>query len=244
MDKLFKLIAKVFSVFCFIFLINLSYGQKVEILQKSALKNLPEGKKYAFIEPSTDTSKMEFVATLQAKDKNRKSNIESLYFAIREQANKLGANCYKVNFFKRDSLKNEAVLVLDSYVASDTLLSQNTANHEKNVVFIFAGERDDDKSTSFSINGESKEIKSGTYYKIILKEDEQVKVSKGGFAGAAMWLNWEKAKAPAFYSLSGFGLAGLNLQPAGGIAFNTGSINRISNISLGFLLTQLLKQGN
>ena len=59
-----------------------------------------------------------------------------------------------------------------------------------------------------------------------------------------MWLNWEKDKQPSFYTLSGFGLSDLAQQPANGIGFNTGKINRIGNISLGLLLTQLLKQGN
>ena len=133
---------------------------------------------------------------------------------------------------------------MDSYVASESLLNINTANHEMNVVFIFGGERDDDKTISFNVNNENEEIKSGTYYKIILKEGEEIKVSKGGFTGAAMWLNWEKDKQPSFYTLSGFGLSDLAQQPANGIGFNTGKINRIGNISLGLLLTQLLKQGN
>ena len=240
----FNYTSKLFLIFFIGFSVNKSYSQNVEVLQKSELKNLPEGKKYAFIEPTTDTSKIEFVATLFAKDKNRKSNIETLYFAIREQANKLGANCYKVKLFKRDTLKSETVLILDSYVASESLLNENTTNHEKNVVLIFGGEREDDKSISFSVNGERKEIKSGTYFKINLKEGEEVKVSKGGFMGASLWLHRENDKQPAFYSLSSFGLADFNQQPSNTISFNTGRINRISNISLGLLLKQLLKQGN
>lgn len=222
-----------------------AFSQKVEVLNKSDLKNLPEGKKYAFIEPSTDTSEIQFVATLLAKDKNRNSIIETLYFEIREQAKKLGANCFRIRTFARDTLNHETVLILDSYVAPENILNMNTANHEKNVVFIFGGESEDDKTISFKLNGETKEIKSGTYYKITLKEGEEVKVNKGGsVGGGTMWLNWEKDKQPAFYSLSGFGLSDWSQQPQNGISFNSGRINRIGNLSLGFLLTQLLKQGN
>ena len=233
----------ILTLVCLLF-VTVSFSQKIEVVQKSNLKNLPEGKKYAFIEPTTDTSKIEFVATILAKDKNRKSVIENMYFAIRDEANRMGANCYKIKTFTRDTLNSEAILILDSYVAPDSVLTQNTANHEKNVVFIFGNERDDASSIAFNINGETKEIKSGTYYKITLTEKEKIKVSKGGITGAAIWLNWEKDKQPAFYTLSGFGLSDFNQQPMNGIAFNTGSINRIGNISVGLLLTQLLKQGN
>ncbi len=238
-----KMAKVLLTLVCLLF-VTVSFSQKTEVVQKSDLENLPEGKKYAFIEPATDTSKIKFVATILAKDKNRKSVIENMYFAIREKANKMGANCYKIKTFTRDPLNSEAILILDSYVASDSVLTQNSANHEKNIVFIFGNERDDDNSITFNINGEKKEIKSGTYFKITLKEKEEVKVSKGGFTGAAMWLNWENDKQPAFYTLSGFGLSDFNQQPMNGISFNTGKINRIGNISVGLLLTQLLKQGN
>lgn len=238
MKKLFILLATISTLTV--------YSQNVEIVYQSNLKNLPEGKMYAFLEPGTDTSKVQFVATIRAKDKNRKSNIESLYFEIRKQANELGANCYRIKSFKRGGEKDETILVLDCYFASDSLLKINTANHEKNVVFIFGSEREDDDPVSFKLNGETIDIKAGTYYKIVLKEGVEVKVSKGGFSGAAMWLNWEKDKQPSFYALSGFGLNGAGFQPPGGIgvSFNTGRINRIGNISLGLLFTQLLKQGN
>jgi hypothetical protein len=227
------------------------FSQKVEILNKADVKNLAESKKFAFVEPATDTGQIQYVATFLAKDKNRKSVIETLYFAIREQATKVGANCYKIKSFARDTLKHESVLILDSYFATESLLNANRENYEKNVVFIFGAERDGEKTMSFNLNGETKEIKSGTYYKISLKEGEEIKVSKGGVVGGeSMRFNWEKDKQPAFYSLSGFGLSDwseqqrVNSFQGSAIAFNTGRINRIGNISLGLLLTQLLKQGN
>jgi hypothetical protein len=225
-------------------------SQHVKVINKAEIKNLPEGKKYAFIEPTTDTSQIQFVATIIGKDKNRKKNIESLYFEIRKAANKLGANCYKLRTFARDTLNHETVLILDSYYASEDILNQNTANHEYNVVFIFGEEREDEKTISFDLNGVSKEIKAGTYYKITLKEGEEIKVKKGGLIGDALSLSWEKDKQPSFYTLSGFGLSNFNMPPSYGnqmpvlgVGFKTGSINKIGNISLGLLLTQLLKQG-
>ncbi|HPH83094.1 MAG TPA: hypothetical protein PL185_10995 [Flavobacteriales bacterium] len=221
-----------------------SFSQSVEIIHKSENRNLPEGKIFAFIEPTTDTSQIKYVATILARDKNKKSNIEFLYFEIRKEATKIGANCFRVKSFERGGKRNEAILILDCYVANETTLKQNTKNHENNVVYIFGGERDDDKSTSFKINGVEIELRSGTYYKLSLKPDEEIRISKGGFTGSTITLNWEEGKELSFYSLSGLGLAAMEKQPMNGISFNTGSVNRMGNISLGLLLAYILKQAN
>jgi hypothetical protein len=220
------------------------YSQSVDILIKSEIKNLPESEVFTTLEPSTDTSQIKFLARIQAKDKNKKSNIEFLFFEIRKEATKIGANCFKIKSFERGVEKNETILVLDCYLLDESTINKNIENREKNVVYIFGKEREDDNSISFKINGVEKEIKSGTFYKIILKPNEKIKISKGGITGASVVLNWEKNKEPIFLSLSGFGLASLDKQPANGIGFTSGSINKIINNSFGLLLTKLLKQGN
>jgi len=220
------------------------YSQSVDILLKSEISNLPESEVFTTLEPITDTSEIKFVATISAKDKNKKSNIEFLFFEIRKEATKMGANCFKVKSFQRGGEKNETILILDCYFLDESTIKKNIENREKNVVYIFGREREDDNSTSFKINGVEKEIKSGTFYKIILKPNEKIKISKGGITGASVVLNWEKNKEPIFLSLSGFGLASLDKQPANGIGFTSGSIDRIINKSFGLLLTKLLKQGN
>lgn len=221
-----------------------SFSQRVDIINKADIKNLPTGKIFAFIEPTTDTSQIKFVATILACERNKKSNIENLYFKIREEATKLGANCYKLKSFERGGSNNEAILILECFVATEITLNQNTANHEKNVVFIFGNEREDDEAIFFKVNGETKEIKSGSYFKFTLEPDENLRISIGGFTGESIKLKWEKDKKPAFYSLSGLGISPVAQSTSIGIGVNTGRINLIKNISVGFLLTQLLKQGN
>lgn len=87
--KLTRIILLIF----FGFLMNIVYAQKLEVLQKLEIKNLPKAKKFAFIERDFDTTGIQYVATILAVDKNRKSIIEKLYFNIRERANEIGANC-------------------------------------------------------------------------------------------------------------------------------------------------------
>jgi hypothetical protein len=233
------------AVFLFLAMSNFTMlAQGVKVINSANLENLPKGVKFTFIEPSTDTSNFKYVATFQGKDRIRKSNIENLYFVIREKANKLGANCFRIMSFNIDEVKDEVILILDGYYATDSMLTVNRSNHEKNVVYIFGGEKENEKSISFQINGETKELKSGTYHKIVLSEGDAISVNKGGMTGTSMLLKFQNDSLPAFYTLSGFGLSSFEQQPTHGIAFKTGGINRISNISLGLLMTQLLQEGN
>jgi hypothetical protein len=220
-------------------------AQKVEILKKAEVGNLPEAKVFTFIEPTTDTSNIQFVATIAAKVNGKKQAIEFLYYEIRKKATKMGANCYRIKSFTRIPLNNQCELILDSYVTSDSVLNSMIDSHEKNVVFIFGYESENDKSVSVNVNGEKREIKAGHYLKFELKEGEELKLNKGGaIGGSTAWLVWEKDKQPQFYTLTGFGLSNITQQPANGISFHTGKISRIYNVSVGLLLINLLKQSD
>jgi len=218
------------------------YSQSVDIIKRSDLKKLPETEVFAIIEPTTDTSEIKYVATIQGRDKNKKSNIEFLYFEIRKTATKIGANCFKIKSFERGGDRNEAILILDCYVADEKTLKLNIENREKNVVYIFGNEREGDQSTSYKLNGKEKEIESGSFHKLVIDVNDKIIITKGGITGTSVTLKWENNKEPVFLTLTGFGLASMNRQPINGIAFNTGNVNSISNNNLGLLLTRLLKQ--
>jgi len=237
-----KLTGKQLVLICFLFFANNAWSQKVEVMNASG-KVYQEGKKFAFIEPVTDTKGYEFVGSVKATIRNKKSIISTLFFAIKEKANKLGANCYKVQSFSREDSLKDAVLILDCYVASDSLIDVNFNNHEKNVVFIFGEEKKDPTDTyRFNLNDEKKEITSGSYYRYDLREGEELKINKGGFTGASMWINWKKNKPAIFLTLSGFQVTDVGLGGGETVTtFSTGGLNQV-NISLGYLLTQLLIQ--
>lgn len=231
-----------------------TFSQSIIVTKKADKNNLPTSKKFIFIDSTIDISNTQFVATILAKDDYRNTTIESLYFEILKQANKLGANCYKLKTFSRDTLKfslnHKTVLTLDCYYASDSVLTANISKYEKNVVYVFGKEKKDDKTMTFKLNGETKSIKSGTYYKIVLEEGKEFKVNKGGpVGGATMWLHWKRDRQPSFYSLSSFGISGSNessfpqnngYNSGNIISFNTGRINPIADINLGLLLVQIL----
>src|SRR4030095_1115092 len=218
-------------LFLFLILTGLSgFSQGVTVIKKDGSLKLPEGKKYAFIEPTTDTSSLIFVATLRCRDRIRSSNIENMYFFLREKANNLGANCYILRHFKIDEINDEVNLILDSYFATDSLLALNSSNHEDNIVFLFGEEKENGKAIVYTINGVIKEIKGGTFHKIELREGEEIRINKGGSTGAIIALNWQPDKKPVFYSLSGFGI-NMTEQPVTmgynpKITFNSGAITK------------------
>jgi len=217
----------------------LSFSQ-TETLKKSNKEFSAPGNDFAFIEPNTDTTQLEFVATVRSIAK-KGSGISKAYFASLEQANKYGANCFKLNSYNKND-SGEVILTLDTYFGNDSILSTNFNNHEATAVFIFGDENANGNETySFKVNGDKKTIKSGTYYKQIIKPGEEIKINKGGITGMTVWFKYKEGRKATFLTLTGLGLGGPMPADIIGVAFNTGRLNPVEG-DLGCLLKNLLKQ--
>lgn len=220
---------------CTYFIVIIVFGQK-------------KGKEdiFSFIENASDTSSLKAIQSISIKG----HDLIALYGKIKKQAQEKGANCFKLNNFTREN-SGEMSLTLDTYCGSDTFLYSNHDNHETNTVYIISDGDFGDKTYSFSINGEKKIIKSGAYYKAIIKEGEKLKINKGGAFGSTVTLVWEENKFCKFFTTSGFGLAdrpyGMNPAPAYGggmgmsISFSNGKLSAM-DASIGFLMTKILTQ--
>ena len=79
------------------------------------------GNNFAFLEPGTDTGGLEFVTTVKANGINNAS-IQKFYFAILNEAQSYGANCFRLNSYSRNDSTNEITLILDTYFATDSIL--------------------------------------------------------------------------------------------------------------------------
>jgi hypothetical protein len=236
---------------CFVFLFLISSGaalsQDIRIINQGDGRELPVSTIFTFLEPIVNMGQVEFVATIEARIESKSGALEKLYSAIRKRAVGMGATCYKFNAFSRPDSIRETILVLDCYYAGETIMKFNAENQSLNTIFIFGNEAPGDKSITFHLNGEPKIISGGSYFKYELKDGEEVKINKGGFTGATVFIKWKTNQQPLFYTLSGFGLSGINIAPAGigaGGTFNTGRIHPITNSSMGILMTQILNQGN
>jgi len=142
-------------------------------------------------------------------------------------------------------------LTLDTYNGSDTFLMANHYNHETSTVYIISDGDFGNKTYTFNITGEKKIIKSGTYYKAILKPEEKLKINKGGAFGTTVILVWGENKFCKFFTTSGFGLSDIpfgmnpaptyNGGPGVGVSFSNGKLTPV-DASIGFLMTKILTQ--
>ena len=174
--------------------------------------------------------------------KKNKGGIQSLYFAIQTKAKSMGANAFQLQEFIRNDSTDEASLVLDTYYGTNDALRANAGQHDKNIIIIFGGEKSGEtEKFSFKVNSDKKTIRSGTFFRYSLKEDEEVKISAGGLTGSSMWFKWKENKPATFLTLSGFGVGGGN-APTGpaGVSSKTRQLNFV-DANLGYLLIQLLR---
>lgn len=219
----------------------LSFSQ-TEIIRKSDKQFSVPGNDFAFIEAATDTNTLEFVATFKAVVKIDEGT-QAAYFSIQEQAIKMGANSFRLNTHNRNDSTNTLKLILDTYYGSDSAKMINFGHHEETAVIIFGDEDPNgDKIHSLKVNGKKKEFKSGTYFKYVLKEGEEVKINKGGISGMTMWFNYKKGSKATHLTMTGLGLGGGPVPgDVVGIAVNTGRFRHVPG-DLGCLLKTILKQ--
>jgi hypothetical protein len=215
---------------------------QTETIRKSDRQFPIPGNDFAFIEPATDTTNLEFVATIKATGKANGS-VQDAYFTIREQATKTGANCFRLSSYTRNDSLHTVTLVLDTYFGNDSVLNANFGRHEESAVFVIGDDNPaEGKTYTFKVNGNKKTINSGTYFKQIIKEGETIKINKGGISGMTIWFKYTPGKKATFLTLTGVGLGG-GAVPGDivGVAVNTGRLHHIPG-DLGCLLKNILKQ--
>jgi hypothetical protein len=221
----------------------LTIAQNIEVINKSGFQPLEKVDHFSFIEPITDTTDIKFIATIKVTGETKKEEVAILFYKLKAKAQELGANSFKLNSFKILDSNNKKILILDTYYGTDAAINLNFKNHVKNIVYIFCDAEKSDKTYSFKIDNVKKEIKGGTFYKYQNKEGQKVKINKGGFSGATLWINWKENKPATFLTLTGFGLGGSQIpyDQQFGMSFNTGRINYIDG-DLGHLLAAVLTQ--
>lgn len=220
---------RAFLLICLSFCCGFSgFSQAVEVLHRSDKQFTKKGKDFACLAEATDTNQLTFVAQLKAADAKNKSGIEDLFQALRKQANRMGANTYRLVAYS----PGEEALVLNVYLATKEQLAENFDSQDKNAIFIFGSESVGAPFT-FKLNNEKKTLRPGTYFRYDLREEEAVKISKTGLASAVQWFKWKENKPAVFLTLSSFGIGGKNAPESGRLHF--------VDANLGYLLVQVLK---
>jgi hypothetical protein len=220
-----------------LFICQISYSQTIEFLTKNDTLQKPKYQEFIYINDATDTVGSIKVARIKAS--GGFENPTQLFLKIKSESQKLGANSFRFNEFKKNE-DNSAELILDVYFSTDEILGTNFKNIPKNKIYIFG---DDNllstKSQNYKVNGIKYEIGSGQFKEFSVKVGEELKINKGGFTGMTIWIKGIEDKSSTFINFSGGNVTGASYNPYNrgvGISINTGFINKMEpNIAL-FLL--------
>lgn len=230
---------KIFVLFILCY-INTSYAQSIEFLEKGDTLQKPKYQQFIYLCDSTDISSAKFVAKIKSRGSLRHTT--NLYYFIKNEAQKLGANAYRFESFTKTDNDVNGELILSAYFCEDSLFDANFEHIPKNKIFIF-GNDDwvENKSQGYKVQGEKQEINSG-YFKVFdIKENDEIKINKGGFSGMTLWYKRKENGYSSFLTFSGFGIngGGTTYSPGYngvGVSFNTGKINHVEpNLALALL---------
>lgn len=216
------------------------YAQTVTILQKGDTLQKSKYQQFIYLSDSTDISSAKFVAKIKARGSLKHTT--NLYYFIRNEAQRMGANAYRFESFTRTDNDVNGELILSAYICEDSLFDANAEHRQKNKIFIFGNDdMTEHKTQGYKVKGEKYEISGGQFKVFAIGEKEEINITKGGFTGMTLWYKRKEGGYSSFLTFSGFGINGggatYSLGYNGvGVSFNTGKINHIEpNLALALL---------
>jgi hypothetical protein len=211
-------------------------GQDAEVLHifDSSRTDLQDG--FLYIEEPIDLTLLTHVALIQVSSDSR-AGLETLYSFSGNQASELGANCYRVTEFEHQ--ENGLRIILDLYYINEASKKNIREHQPQNRVYVF-GSDNPDKTFNCKVNNRKIELPPFTFYREENKIGQEIKVSKGGLTGMAVWVTWAEGKPARYITLSGFGLSGVGVGPGVGAGFNTGRLSYLEP-DIGRFLSVVMK---
>lgn len=204
-------------------------SQKIEILNYSELPEKYPYEGFWYLQPKTDLATAIHVANIKCTGSLKKSTL--LFQYIKAEAQKMSANTFTIIDFKRLPDRENAELTLAIYRADDALVKANSQNTDTNKVYVFGDENLlSAKTQGYKIDGTKFDIKAGSYRVHDLPVGTEIKLSKGGFTGTALWVKGEPNMPNIYVTFGGFGVAGASYSPGNagmGVGFTTGTINEV-----------------
>jgi len=215
-----------------------TFGQQFKILEKSDLYCEPQYLKFVSISEETPVDQTTFVATFRVEGALK--YMLPLYYQIKNKAQKLGANSFRFRSFRKLE-KEKAELIVETYFNDESFFETNALHVPVNTIFVFGKPNfPDGKTQTLNINGEDQKIGSGKYMEIALSEE--IKLSKGGFAGSSMAIAPNSPGLPLFFILSGSRISGGGNNSGGiGLSFNGGGMEQLEE-NLGLLLLKIYEK--
>lgn len=196
-----------------------AFSQDAEVLHIFDSTRADIRDEFLYIEPAIDLNTLTHVALVQVSDS--RSGLENLYTFCRSQASELGANGYRIREFEHT--ESGLRIILDLYYVHKAGKENIRALQPQNIVYVF-GSDEPGKTSTCKVDNKKIELPPFTFYQQENKPGGEIKVSKGGITGMAVWITWAQNKPARYITLSGFGLSGVGVGPGVGAGFNTGRL--------------------
>ena len=219
---------------------NVFYAQTIEILQKGDTLQKPKYQQFIYLSDSTNTTTAKFVAKI--KSRGSLKHTTNLYYFIKNEAHRLGANAYRFESFTKTDGDLNGELILSAYFCDDSLFDDNFQHLPKNKIIIFGNDdMTEHKTQGYKVQGKKYEIDGGQFKVFDINQNDEIQITKGGFTGTTLWYKRKEGGYSAYLTFSGFGINGGGTTYAPGyngigVSFNTGRINHVEdNLALALL---------
>ena len=223
-----------------LFVSNGFYAQTIQILEKGDTLQKPKYQQFIYLSDSTDISSAKFVAKI--KSRGSLKHTTNLYYFIRNEAQRLGANAYRFESFTKTDGDINGELILSAFFCEDSLFDDNFQHIPKNKIFIFGNDdMTEHKTQGYKVQGKKYEIDCGQFRVFDINEKDEIQITKGGFTGTTLWYKRKDGGYSSFLTFSGFGIngGGATYSPGYsgvGVSFSTGKINHVEpNLALALL---------
>ncbi|TDO83959.1 hypothetical protein EV143_101402 [Flavobacterium chryseum] len=127
------------------------HSQKVKFITINDTLEKPEYQQFVYLGEATDLTNLKAVA--KVKSTGSLKNIASLFENLKIETQKLGANTFRFESFKKIDAEN-GELILSTYFCNDDTFETNFENIPKNKVYIFGNQNlTEHKSQTYKVNG-------------------------------------------------------------------------------------------
>ncbi|MDP1801571.1 MAG: hypothetical protein Q8L81_09475 [Bacteroidota bacterium] len=156
---------KYFCVLIFHFFFHISFSQSLEVLEQSTYKHDYFVTEMQYIEDVSDTSKLQFVATVKISGEHHNALLEQWYNLIKAKAKTLGANLYFIENFHED--ENTSAIMVKMYFTGVNYMKENKKKNDKNRIFVFNQSHSKNDTAYFYLNQKRIEFDSKKYFSIV-----------------------------------------------------------------------------
>lgn len=130
---------------------------------------------FYFLEKNIDTNKMLFLGEINVFSKKPGHTIEILYYRLKREAQKIGANAFLLRSYKEENAMMS--FTASVYLAGDSSIVENIGLKQKNCVYVFSFGDNKAEITLFT-NGQEKKIKQYSGSQVCLNDNETLELKR------------------------------------------------------------------